>query len=106
MNYHAYSAPIVSTDGPLDPFGPLYPAIPGANKWRKLARKRDLTHAEKCEYGETVLEGIRRLQAQELAREIPSLRANCASGTFHNDGNAILAALRAQFRARGGSRVG
>lgn len=86
--------------GGIEPaFGPLYPALAGANKWRKLSRKRDLTHAETCEYGESVLESVRRLQAQELQRVVESVPARATSGTFHNDGETILAALRGKIAA-------
>ena len=85
---------------PCDPFGPVYPALPGANKWRRLARGRELTVDEKREYGAVVLEGINALNAKLLDREVAPFRSNSASGTFHNNGKDILAAINAQNRAK------
>lgn len=82
-----------------EPFGPEYPALPGANKWRKLARGRELTVGEKREYGQAVLDGINALNRKLLEREVAPFRSNSASGTFHNNGADILKAIAAQNRA-------
>lgn len=57
----------------LAPFGPTYPALPGAAKFRKLANGRDLTKEENKAYGRAVLEGIRSLQRLELVGRGSSL---------------------------------
>lgn len=50
-------------------------------------------------HGAAVLEAIRRLQQGTINRETPSHNVHCASGTNHNTGNAILAAVAKQNRA-------
>jgi hypothetical protein len=81
-----------------EPFGPVYPALPGANKWRKLARMRELTRDENREYGQTVLDAINAMNAKLLDREVAPFRSNSASGTFHNNGKDILRAINEQNR--------
>ena len=72
-------------------FGPAYPTIPGAAKFRK-ARSPDMNA-----YGEAVLDGIRKIQARELTGElVPIKNPNCASGTVHTTGDAILKSIRAK----------
>lgn len=72
-------------------FGPLYPTIPSAAKFRKM-RNPDMNA-----YGEAVLGGIRKIQARELMGElVPLKNPNCASGTAHTDGDAILKSIRAK----------
>jgi hypothetical protein len=50
----------------MNAFGPLYPALPQAAKFRRLANGRELTREETKAYGATVLQGIRNLQRLEL----------------------------------------
>lgn len=80
-----------------EPFGPAYPkTIPGTEKYRRNAR------AGMCnagEYGEAVLAGIRKMQAQALARETTIPSSSSASGTYLSDGEAILKAVRGQQAA-------
>jgi hypothetical protein len=83
---------------PCEPFGPTYPALPGANKWRRQARMRELTRDENREYGQAVLDGINALNARLLDREVAPFRSNSASGTFHNNGKDILKAINEQNR--------
>lgn len=47
-------------------FGPLYPALPSVEKWRRLARKRQLSAGETSAYGAAVGAAVRLLQRQEL----------------------------------------
>jgi hypothetical protein len=51
------------------------------------------------EYGEAVLAAFRSMQRAGLRREATSLSANCASGTFHHDGEDILKAVASKHRA-------
>lgn len=75
---------------------PLYPNIPGAAKFRKIAnptREQRIAHA-------TVIENtIRALQVKELARELPEIKPACASGTFINNGAELHEHLVRQRRA-------
>ena len=52
-------------------WGPVYPTLPGVEKWRKLERKRELTPAETREYGASVGAAIRALQYRELCGARP-----------------------------------
>jgi hypothetical protein len=47
-------------------WGPLYPTLPGVEKWRKIDRKRPLTPQETRDYGAAVGAAIRALQRREL----------------------------------------
>lgn len=46
---------------PCAPFGPKYPKLEGLEKWRRLARYRELTREEKHTYGDAVRAAIRKL---------------------------------------------
>jgi hypothetical protein len=78
-----------------------YPAL-GVTvaKLRKRAADICIVHraVARREHGLAVLEAIRKLNYQALKRELPSHNVDCASGTNHNDGAAILKALRVQHR--------
>jgi hypothetical protein len=60
-----------------------------------------LTVDDRRAYGEAVEQAIKAKQRQEFIRAScePSHRANCASGTWHSDGDKIDAAIRQQHRA-------
>ena len=58
-----------------------------------------MDQAERRAYGDAVETAIRALQRSELQRELPEHRVSCASGTNHNDGRKISAAMRAKHRA-------
>jgi hypothetical protein len=47
-------------------WGPVYPNLPGVEKWRKLEKKRELNDAEIRQYGASVGAAIRALQRREL----------------------------------------
>lgn len=51
-------------------------------------------------YGHAVLGAILKLQGAALARELPTNKCPCASGTWHTDGDKILAAIHTQNRVR------
>jgi hypothetical protein len=78
---------------------PVYPSL-GATvaKFRKRAADICIVHraVARREHGLAVLEAIRKLNDQALKRELPEHKIDCASGTTHNDGLAILKALRVQ----------
>jgi hypothetical protein len=80
------------------------PVYPGLNasvaKWRRLAMGRKLTDGETELYGRAVLDAIGALNRSRLAREIPTHKSPCASGSWASDGKAILKAVRAQNLAR------
>jgi hypothetical protein len=80
-----------------EPFGPNYPDLPAVKKHRKPLAS--LSRDQRRAYGEAVETAIRKLQRAALQRELPEHRCNCASGTNHNDGAAISAAMRAKHRA-------
>ena len=53
----------------LKQFGPFYPKLgERVEKFRRLARMRELSYEEKCEYGDEVGRAIRALQRTELFR--------------------------------------
>jgi hypothetical protein len=84
---------------------PPYPNLGAAvEKHRRLAKSRELTLAEKKAYGRAVLEAVNALNAPKPAERIAH-KYVCASGTGHNDGASILAAVNAQNRARVGREV-
>jgi hypothetical protein len=86
---------------PADASGPDYPQL-GATvaKWRAKARDglAQLTREERRAYGEAVEKAIRALQRQEAQRGLwpTTPKVRCASGTAHNTGEAIDAAVRKQ----------
>lgn len=84
-----------------EPFGPSYPDLPAAKKFRRAARDglAALSRDERQAYGLAVETAIRAKQRAELQRELPEHRVSCASGTNHNDGEKISAAMRAKHRA-------
>lgn len=71
-------------------FNPEYPTLAGLDRYR-----RD-PDADRHAYGRAVLDSIRKLQARELARELPTHPCPCASGVWDSDGAAILRAVRQQ----------
>ena len=79
-----------------DAFNPTYPDLGIKIARLRSAARRD--PGKRREHGEAVLEAIRRLQRSSLQRELPGRNPHCASGTAHNDGLAILAAVREQNR--------
>jgi len=79
-------------------FGPIYPEL-GATvaKLRRAPRTPENIAA----HGAAVLAAIKRKNDAALQRAAPSLPpCPCASGTRHNTGEAILAAVRAQQLAQ------
>ena len=85
-----------------DAFGPVYPALPSVAKFRKQAATHGHDEFFRDAYGAAVHAAIRTLQRQELMRagiNRAEHKCNCASGTNHNDGAAILKAVAAQNRA-------
>ena len=86
-----------------EPFGPNYPALPAANKFRKMAANAGAVSAMdrtiRRAYGEAVETAIKALQRSELQRELPTHNCHCASGTNHNSGAAIHKAMQAKQRA-------
>lgn len=77
-----------------EPFGPVYPALPSVDKYR---RQRD---PDVKAYGQAVRAAIRALQRQELARAAPAAhKSPSASGTWHTCGKKIRKAIREQHRA-------
>jgi hypothetical protein len=72
-------------------------------KWRKLANRRKLTPEERHAYGEAVHKAVqahlRKTAASRMGLVPKVVKPNCASGTFHNNGDDIHNAIRAQQRA-------
>ena len=64
--------------------------------FRKLARHglADLSRMSRRGYGAAVLVAIAYKQRAALKRELPEHKCECASGTNHNTGKSILAAIR------------
>lgn len=73
---------------------PEYPNLGASVAKSRAAAGRD--RSKLAEHGEKVLEAIRSLQRQALARELPSFKSTSASGTYHNTGKAILQAVANQ----------
>jgi hypothetical protein len=73
-------------------FGPPYPDL--GQKVARLRRGKD-----RKAHGAAVLDAIRGKQRSELRRETPSHAIQCASGTGHTSGKAILKAIAAGHRA-------
>jgi hypothetical protein len=84
-------------------WGPVYPKTASAavEKWRRVARERELTSEETREYGQAVHAWINALNAPKRAEGTVSTRSNCASGQA-NDYSAAKhrASLRAAFHAQ------
>jgi hypothetical protein len=91
-------------NNPPEMFGPVYPDM-GATvaKFRKMAASAggiaEMLPAFRRAYGEAVEKAILAKQRAELQRELPSHRCHCTSGTNHNDGRKISAAMRAKQHA-------
>jgi hypothetical protein len=77
-----------------DHWGPVYPALPTVEKWRKLARKRALTADEERAYGQAVHSAIRALNAPS-PRQGLNTKSACASGQA---GDYSAAKHRAKIR--------
>lgn len=81
---------------------PIYPAIPGAAKFRKIPRA-ELTPAQKIAYSDAITRTILSLQRKAIMRQAPEFKANCASGTFINNGaelhEHLIRARRAELLA-------
>jgi len=83
-------------------FGPRYNLdSAGLRKWRKLASHgKRLSKEQRQAYGDAVHAAVQSAQRQALRRAgNPSHPCQCASGTWHNTGEAIHNAIRAQHRA-------
>jgi hypothetical protein len=81
-------------------WGPVYPALPSVDKWRKLARKQELTGDETRAYGAAVHAAIRLLQRQELGvtgKAEVDLRCTAFDARKHR--GKLTAALHAQANA-------
>jgi hypothetical protein len=76
-------------------WGPVYPALPSLDKWRKLAGKRELTADETRAYGAAVHAAIGALNAVS-PRQGLNPRSMCASG---QSGDFSAAKHRAKLRA-------
>ena len=66
------------------------------SNFRKLARHglADLSRMSRRGYGAAVLVAIAYKQRAALKRELPEHKCECASGTNHNTGKSILAAIK------------
>lgn len=89
------------------PFGPNYPALPHLAHHRRSAKQAgavaSMPKDQQDTYGLAVLESILSMQRAELNRMLtPSRRCPCASGTWHQTGEAILKAVNQQNRDRKG----
>jgi hypothetical protein len=73
-------------------WGPIYPALPGLDKWRKLDRSRELTDSETCAYGVAVGAAIRALNKPAGHRPL-SLASTEFNAAKHR------AKIRAEFAA-------
>lgn len=87
-------------------WGPVYPKTASASveKWRSIARGRDLSSEEARAYGAAVHAWIRALNAlKKTAGTLPST-SNCASGQVEEfDAAKYRASLRARFHAQAAS---
>jgi hypothetical protein len=72
------------------------------SNFRKLARHglADLSRMSRRGYGAAVLVAIAYKQRAALKRETPEHKCECASGTNHNTGKSILAAIKKANAAR------
>jgi hypothetical protein len=92
-------------NGAPDPaaWGPAYPktASQAVEKWRAIARGRELTAGEASLYGQAVHAWINSLNAPKRAPNTLSTRSNCASGQATEYSAAKhRASLRAAFHAQ------
>ena len=88
----------------LNASGPAYPDLGNTvAKYRRMATKAgsisQMLPFDRQAYGEAVEKAIRAKQRSELMRELPSHPCPCASGTYHNTGEAIDRAMKAKHRA-------
>lgn len=86
----------------VEPFGPDYDVTgPGLATFRRKARKglAALSRDERQAYGAAVEAAVLASQRAHLRRPDVAERPNCASGTYHTDGESISKAVRAQQRA-------
>lgn len=84
-------------------WGPVYPKTASASveKWRAIARGRELTAGETCLYGQAVHAWINALNAPKRAPDTLSTKSNSASGQAHEfDAAKYRATLRAQLHAQ------
>ena len=83
--------------------GPEYNIDSAAlKKFRHRARKglATLSRVDRQAYGAAIEAAVLSAQRMALRRAAPSMpRPNCASGTLHNTGEAIIKAIREQQRA-------
>lgn len=87
-------------------WGPTYPKTASAavEKWRALARGRELTASETCLYGQAVHAWIRALNRPKRAPDTLSARSICASGQANEfDAAKHRASLRARLHAQAAS---
>jgi hypothetical protein len=86
-----------------DDEGPEYNIDSAAlTKWRRLARKglSKLTAEQRLGYSAAVEAAVLSAQRSALRRAgVPEMRPNCASGTWHNTGEAIHKAVRQRLNA-------
>ena len=90
---HYWNNKIVEDDSTPEYWGELSKDV--AN-FRKLARHglKDLSRMSRRGYGAAVLIAIAYKQRAALKRELPEHKCECASGTNHNTGKSILAAIK------------
>jgi hypothetical protein len=87
---------VIGKLGVPEPFGPTYPAIPGATKFRKIPRDQ-LTADQRREYSALIVGKILSLQRADATRTLPAVKPRCASGTWANNADgAVGAAVREQ----------
>lgn len=87
-------------------WGPAYPKTASASveKWRAIARGRELTADESAAYGQAVHAWIRTLNAPKRAPNSMPETSNCASGqALEFDAAKYRATLRARFHAQAAS---
>ena len=78
---------------------PKYPKLPGADKYRRLARQslKDLTPEQLAAYAKAIHSGIRSLNHDRSVPNNP--RVSCASGYPYSDIKGIFAAVKNMTRA-------
>jgi hypothetical protein len=83
-----------------DDYGPEYNIDSAALKKFRRKRLSSMSRSERQAYGAAVEAAVLSAQRVALRRAAPSApRPNCASGTTHNTGEAIIKAIREQHRA-------
>jgi hypothetical protein len=68
-------------------------------KYRKMGPVKEIDPIFRRLYGAAVEDAVLAKQRAALKREVSLPSANCASGTWHSDGESISKAVRAQHRA-------